>query len=152
MRLAILIVGLQNSGKTSTIKHLISAYNGRTLKIMKAGWKDIFLNPLLKSVRLNFYCIPASPTETKIKLSVRCATWFPEVLIIAEQTGGANYADTISFLTTNHYHVHRYDILATGGPADWERFNVGNMTVKLDNRANQIVADIKNFLKTNGIV
>jgi GTPase SAR1 family protein len=152
MRLAILIVGLQNSGKTSTIKHLISAYNGRTLKIMKAGWKDIFLNPLLKSLRLNFYCIPASPTETKIKLSERCATWFPEVLVIAEQAGGANYADTISFLTTNHYHVLRYDILNTNGASDWERFNVSNMSSKLGNRADEIVNDIKQFLKTSGII
>jgi GTPase SAR1 family protein len=41
MRLAILIIGPQNSGKTSTIKHLIKLYNGKTLTIMKAGWNEI---------------------------------------------------------------------------------------------------------------
>jgi hypothetical protein len=152
MRLAILIVGIQNSGKTSTIRHLISLYNGRALKVMRASWKDVFLNPLFKSLRLNFYCIPASPTETNFKLSLRCASWFPEVLIVAEQAGGANYADTINFLATNHYHVLRYDILNTNGASDWERFNASNMTSKLDNRANEIVNDIKKFLKTSGII
>lgn len=152
MRLAILIVGAQNSGKTTTIKHLIRSYNGRTLKVMKAGWKDIFLNPLFKSLKLNFYCIPASPTETDFKLSLRCANWFPEVMVIAEQTSGANYADTINFLITNGYTILRYDIINSNGTLDWERFNSSDMNLKLDNRANQIVVEIKNFLKSNGII
>ncbi|MGV3459065.1 MAG: hypothetical protein ACO1N9_01295 [Flavobacterium sp.] len=103
MRLAILIVGDQNSGKTSTIKHIVELFNGRILKIARAGWKSIFLNSLLGSLKLIFYCIPASPTETKIKLSARFATWtsLPEVLVIAEQTSGTNYTDTINFLAIN---------------------------------------------------
>jgi hypothetical protein len=154
MRLAILIVGEQNSGKTSTIKHLIELYNGRILKNARASWKSIFLNSLLGSLKLIFYCIPASPTETKIKLSARFATWtfLPEVLVIAEQSGGTNYPDTINFLALNGYNVLRYDILKTSGPADWERFNSGNVKTKLDNRANEIVDDIKNFIKSNGII
>lgn len=154
MRLAILIVGLQNSGKTSTIRHLISLYNGRSLKIMKAGWKDIFLNSIFKSLRLDFYCIPASPSETKVELSTRFAkwAWLPETLIVAEQAGGIHYASTINFLNSNGYHILRYDILNSNGPADWERFNKGNMAGKLDNRANQIVSDIKQFLKVHGVI
>ncbi|HEX8561861.1 MAG TPA: hypothetical protein VF676_02670 [Flavobacterium sp.] len=152
MRLAILIIGAQNSGKTSTIKHLISVYNGRKLKVMKAGWKDIFLNPVLKSMRLNFFCVPASPTETGIKLSTRFLTMLPEVLVVAEQDGGANYPDTMSFLATSSYSILRYDIQKTNGSLDWERFDTKTMTSKLDNRTDEIVTDIKTFLKTNGIV
>jgi len=154
MRLAILIVGLQNSGKTSTIRHLIRVYNGKSLKIMKAGWKDIFLNPIFKLLKLIFYCIPASPSETDNKLSDRFSTWtwLPETLVVAEQTGGRHYVDTINFLSTNGYHVLRYDILATNGATDWERFTPSNMSSKLDNRANEIVNDIKLFFKTSGII
>jgi len=154
MRLAILVIGLQDSGKTSTIKHLISLYNGRSLKVMRAGWKDIFLNSIFKSLRVHFYCIPASPSETDMELTTRFAewTWLPETLVIAEQAGGRHYTSTINFLTANGYHILRYDILATSGTSDWERFNTGNMTAKLGGRANQIVADIKGFLRINGII
>lgn len=154
MRLAILIVGDQNSGKTSTVKHLIAQYNGKILKIARASWKSIFLNSILGSLKLIFYCIPASPTETKIKLSTRFSTWtsLPEVLVIAEQTSGTNYPDTISYLAANGYHVLRYDLLNTNGSANWERFNMSNMNTKLDNRANEIVSDIKSFIRSNGII
>lgn len=152
MRLAILIVGVQNGGKTTTIKHLISAYNGRTLKVMRAGWKNIFLNPLLKSMRLNFFCVPASPTETKVKLSTRFVTNPPDILVVAEQIGGANFPDTINFLAIHGYHVLRYDILTTSGITVWERSTAANRIAKLDNRVNQIVGDIKLFLKTSGII
>ncbi len=152
MKLAILIIGVQNGGKITTIKHLISVYNGKSLKIMKAGWNDIFLNPIFKSLRLNFYCVPASPTETNKKLSDRFVTTFPQVLIVAEQLGGVHYPDTINFLAVNGYHVLTYNIAMTGGASDWERFTPSNRVAKLDNRVNQIVGDIKQFLKTSGII
>ena len=73
-------------------------------------------------------------------------------MVIAEQTSGANYADTINFLITNGYTILRYDIINSNGTLDWERFNSSDMNLKLDNRANQIVVEIKNFLKSNGII
>lgn len=106
MKLAILILGERNSGKTSIIKNVITLCNGKSLKIMKAGWNDIFLNTIYKSLRIHFFCVPASPSETNKKLSVRFASFVPDTLIVAEQLGGINYADTMSFLTTNGYIIY----------------------------------------------
>lgn len=154
MRLAILIVGLQNSGKTSTIRHLVNTYCDKHLIVMRAGWQYLFLNPLFKALILNAYCVPASPTETGIDLSDRFKDWdiIPQVLIVAEQPGTGKYLNTIAYLNANGYTILQYDILDTHGSLDWERFNASNEILKLDNRANQIVGDIKNFLRTNGIV
>lgn len=152
MRLAVLIIGSQNSGKTSTIKFLINTYASKSLKVMRAGWKSIFLSKILKALRINFYCVPASPTETKIKLSVRFLTMIPEFLIVAEQVGGNNYSDTMSFLNSNGYTVLRYDISNADGASDWERYDKNSEELKLQNRANQIISDIKNFIKANGII
>ena len=88
MKLAILILGVQNSGKTSTIKHLINTHSTKTLSIMRAGWNIIYFNSSFMSLRLNFFCVPASPTETNKKLSFRFTTPLPTVLIVAEQSGG----------------------------------------------------------------
>src|SRR5262245_17929263 len=141
MKLAVLIVGEQNSGKTSTIKYLINTYDHKSLSIMKAGWQSIFLNSIFKSLKLNFFCVPASPTETGIDLSERFKDWgwIPEVIIVAEQLNGSKYSNTIDFLKVNNYHVIRFDIDNKGGVQDWQRFDKTNEVLKLKNRANQII-------------
>lgn len=154
MKLAIIIVGVQNSGKTSTIRHLINKYCDKSLSVMRAGWQYPFLNSSFKSLRLNVYCIPASPTETNIELKDRFKDWdyIPQVLIVAEQSVPSKYPSTISYLTGNGYTIMQYDILNSIGTMDWERFNSKDEIIKLDNRANQIINDIKTFIKTNGII
>lgn len=93
MKLAILIVGKQNSGKTSTIKHLINKHCDRSLSVMRAGWQYPFLNSTFKSLRINVFCIPASPTETGIELKDRFKDWdyIPQVVIVAEQSVSVMY-------------------------------------------------------------
>lgn len=152
MRLAILIIGQQDSGKTTTIKHLVNSYSDKSLKVMRAGWQYIFLNSIFKYLQLNFFCVPASPTETKIKLSDRFSESIPEVLIVAEQLNGFNYQNTINFLNANRYNIITYNLSNVNGTSDWDRFDAKNKTIKLDNRVNQIISDIKLFIRANGII
>lgn len=152
MKLAILIIGEQNSGKTSTIKHLVNTWGDKSLIVMKAGWQSVFLNSTFKYLKLIFFCVPASPTETNKPLSIRFSEFIPEVLIVAEQLNGSNYQNTNSFLISNNYTVLRYDIDNIIGTLDWQRFDRSNELLKLNNRTNEIINDIKKFITTNQIV
>jgi hypothetical protein len=154
MRLAIVIEGNQGSGKTSTIKELIKLFGFKNLKQMKAGWQQIFLNRIFKSLRIIFYCIPASPSETDLPLSKRFENWenLPEMIILAEQTGGKHSANTMTFLTANHYQIKIFTILNSSGTNHWEKFNNSTKDVKLSKRSDDIIEFIKNFIKTNSII
>lgn len=154
MRLAIIIEGTQNSGKTSTIKELIKLFGFKSLKQMKAGWQQIFLNSIFKSLRIVFYGIPASPSETDIPLSTRFKSWqhLPEVLILAEQIGGQHHANTMAFLAANHYNVQIFTISNSNGINHWERFDNTTKSIKLSKRADEIIDFIKKFIKANSII
>lgn len=154
MRLAIIIEGTQNSGKTSTIKELIKLFGFKNLKQMKAGWQQIFLSSIFKSLRIFFYCIPASPSETDIPLSERFEEWqhLPEMLILAEQTGGQHHVSTMAFLTANHYNIKIFPISNSNGINHWERFDNSTKNSKLSGRADDITSFINSFIKTNSIV
>lgn len=152
MKLAIVIEGAQNSGKTSTIKGLVNLFTDKRLKQMKRGWQHIFLNPIFKSLRLICYCIPASPSETGIKIGKLLNGLCPEVLIVAEQPSGVNYVDTLAYLKTNGYLVKSFSISNKVGLLDWERFDSTSKKTKLNNRANEVVQEIRDFIKSRGIV
>ena len=154
MRLAIIIEGSQRSGKTSTIKELIRLFGFKNLKQMKAGWQQIYLNPIFKSLRLIFYCIPASPSETDFPLTERFEDWknLPEVLVIAEQIGGKHAANTMAFLATNHYHITTFTILNSNGSHHWEKFTNTSKNSKLSKRCDDIIDFIKTYIKTNSII
>lgn len=154
MKLAIIIEGDQRSGKTSTIKELIRLFGYKNLKQMKAGWQQIYLNPIFKSLRLIFYCIPASPSETDFPLTQRFKDWksLPEVIIIAEQIGGKHTASTIAFLNANHYNIKTFTILNSNGTHHWEKFTATSKNSKLSKRCDDIIDFIKTYIKTNSII
>lgn len=85
MRLAILILGKQNSGKRSTIKALIRQQTEKPIRQLKSGRQRLFLNKQFQSLNLDVYCISALPSEKNKKLKDRFAHWKPETLIVAEQ-------------------------------------------------------------------
>jgi len=152
MKLAIVIEGEQNSGKTSTIRAMINLFTGRKLVQMKRGWQQIFLNPTFKSLKLNCYCIPASPSETGIKIGDRLKGFTPRILIVAEQPSGQYFSDTYNFLNANGYSIETFSIHNTIGRSTWERFDVSSQSAKMKARADEILNSIKLFLKTNSIV
>lgn len=91
MKLAIIIEGFQNSGKTSTILHFVNQYQTRTLKQVRAGWQNLFINgSVFSTLKINPYIISSSPSESGIQLSKRFQNWtgLPDILILAEQLNG----------------------------------------------------------------
>lgn len=38
------------------------------------------------------------------------------------------------------------------GSLDWDRFDASTRTIKLDNRANEIISDIKDFIRVHRII
>jgi GTPase SAR1 family protein len=152
MKLAIVIEGDPNSGKTSTIRSLINSYGGKRIRMMRIGWQRLYLNPIFKYLKLDIYCIPSSPSETGIKLIDRFKDWMPEVLIIALQPNGKNYLNSQSFLKNNSYFVLTYSILNQNGILDWERFDNNNKSIKLGGRSNEIINDIRLFINNHKLV
>lgn len=155
MKLAIIIEGVQNSGKTSTILHFVNQYQNRTLKQVRAGWQNLFINAsVFSTLKINPYIISSSPSESGIQLSQRFQNWkgLPDVLILAEQLNGKHQLSTESFLTSNSYNIVKHHINNITGSSDWERFQSSNKSFKLTNRSNEIMLDIRNFIKLNNII
>jgi len=152
MKLAIIIEGSNNSGKTSTIKHLVNNYSNRSLNRIKAGWQRIFLNPNFPNLKIDVYCIPSSPSESDNPLSNRFSQWLPDVILVAEQPNGKHYNSTYTFLQSNGFQIITRSINNIDGSGDWERFDVNSSKLKLDNRAEDIINDTIQLLKTNKII
>jgi|SRR5690606_19064030 len=154
MKLAIVIEGYQNSGKTSTILHFTNQFQNKTLKVMRSGWQNLFVNPTFPSLRINPFIISSSPSESHKPLSHRFANWqpLPDLLILAEQTGGGQQANSMSFLTTNGYSIITFTINNVSGNSLWERFDANSKSAKLNNRAIAIMDSIKSHIITNRII
>ncbi|WP_029298729.1 hypothetical protein [Chryseobacterium hispalense] len=155
MKLAIIIEGVQNSGKTSTILHFVNQYQNRTLKQLRAGWQNLFINAsVFSTLRIIPYIISSSPSESGVELGQRFQNYkgLPDILILAEQLNGKHQLDTEAFLINNGYNIIKHQINNINGSSDWERFDKSNKLVKLTNRSNEIMLDITSFIKNNNII
>lgn len=153
MKLAIVIEGDQNSGKTSTIKHLINTYGNKSISQLKRGWQQVYLNSSFQYLKLDFYCVPASPSETGFELHKRFNNnWIPEIIVVALQPSGKHYSNSNNFLSSNNYSILTYRINNSEGNSDWDRFDENSMNNKLTNRSNQIVKDIRQFINSNSLI
>lgn len=152
MKLAIVIEGSQNSGKTSTIKHLISQQRGWAVRNMKKGFQAIFLDKNFKALKLHLYCLPASPSETGKTIGGLLPTRRPSAIIVAEQPGGKQYTNTFKFLEENDYTILKYSISEDKNNYPWSKFDNADKDEKLEKRTQQIVCDIKYFIRTNNII
>lgn len=154
MKLAILIEGDRDSGKSSTIKEFINIFGNKNIKQMKRGWQRIYLNPDFKNLKLHVYCVPASPSETNITLSQRFNSWtyLPNVLIVAVQPNGQHCQNTKDYLHNHNYNILPFPITNVDGIEDWKRFDNKSKQNKLTNRAGDINQKIRQFIKGNNIV
>lgn len=76
----------------------------------------------------------------------------PKVVFIAEQVNGKNAPDTMSFLTTNGYHILQHNLSNQNGTGIWDRFSASDKQSKLDARADEIISDIRAFISSNSII
>lgn len=146
-KIAILIIGTQNSGKTSTIKYFDKKFdeNEREKKQCRSGWRNLQLfKEELGALFLLIFFVPSSPTESNKPLSKRFINFLPEVLLIAEQLNGSKYNNTIKFLEENGYEIVEFYISEDNKEEHWKRWN---SIIEYDRKLNKRSEDIKNVLK-----
>lgn len=152
MRLAILIWGIPDSGKTSTFKAIVQHYSGKKVPSrMRRGWQRFYLNPKFTHLNLDAYLLPASPTESNEDISTMLKGKTPDVLFLAEQINGSQVTETLRFLKPNYY-ILEYTLTNQNGNGIWDRFDSLNKQAKLKARADEIIEDVRAFISTNGII
>jgi hypothetical protein len=148
-RKAVVILGVQNSGKTTTIKRFDNNYH-KPKSNCKKGWRlyeRLFL-PVLEHLCLHLYIVPYSPTERGQSLKDLLEGNLPEFLLIAEQHLGSRYGETIDFLTLNDYDVSEFLIQRTIKNSDnWTAWDKSSKDLKLNNRAIEIKNAFLNFIR-----
>ncbi|WP_307996623.1 hypothetical protein [uncultured Bacteroides sp.] len=148
MKLAIVIEGEQNSGKTSTIKYLLNYQQARLW--MK---NHIILSNNFNSINVFAEAISSSPTERKEYLPVTLGNSTPDFLIIAEQKGGAFLSSTYAYLNTNSYYIITFKLTNIVGANIWDRWTSPLDEVsRLQARKDEIIKAIINFIKVNNII
>lgn len=154
MKLAILIEGPQNSGKTSSIRKFINIFCDKSNRQMRIGWQRVSLNQSFPNLKMDTYCIPSSPSETNVTLSARFKNWnhIPDILILAVQPNGQHHNNSYNYLRTNNYHILSFTISNVKGVGDWERFDQNTKQNKLTKRANDINKEIRHFIKNFNII
>lgn len=150
-RLAILIKGYRNVGKTSTIRHydMIHHKSGKTN--CKRGIRYIRPFENFKNIIIQLYILPASPTESNcpLKKYIEDLDESPDFILMAEQLNGKEYQNTTDFLRENNYEIKEFDINKNGGSV-WGKWEADKPDEKkLDERVNQINNYITDFIKLN---
>lgn len=153
-RLAIVLVGVRNTGKTSTLREYCEYYGNATLgPRFRKGWRWNIAPfwPSFPLVKTPAYFVQSSPTESNIPLadSIDPLRWFPELLFVAEQLGGNQYDNTISYLRLNDYHVKEF-VLSNGDGIDiWDRWKTNiDRDTKLFYRREAIADYIRSFIQS----
>jgi AAA+ ATPase superfamily predicted ATPase len=150
MRLAVIILGEPNSGKTSTLKHFINKHSQNNLSVLRRGRQQIQLNSQYFSyLKLHAYFLSASPSERNEPLKSILKGRIPEILFLPEQLSDSQFNNSISFLNQNQFTVLTFQINNQVGPSDWEKFNATTEKQKLDSRAYEILAEIRKFRLNN---
>lgn len=152
-RLAIVIVGVPNAGKTTTLKEFCNTYYRKRVTTFKVGWRfglEIFKGRY-SGVRIDGYFIPASRTERHEYLEEQYEKvgWDPDFIFMAEQLNGSAYSDSIHFLMNNGFQVKEFYLSNIEGDGVWDRWrNDLEMNAKLLQRTEEIADYVRSFIKT----
>jgi hypothetical protein len=113
-KLAIVIVGIRNAGKTTTLRHFCNAYHNKTVhKRFRRSWKYGLMpfRDKTDAIKIDGYFLTSSPSEVRIPLQTTINKGFrPDFLFMAEQYNSDYYADSIRCLWNNGYHVKEFFI------------------------------------------
>lgn len=148
--LAIIVVGHQNSGKTTTLKHFHNTYNHREVETFKQGWREkISLFSAIWSVHIVGYFLPSSRTEKQQSLEsiYKDLAWYPNFLFMAEQLEGVEYQNTINFLRANDYHIKEFVLSNENQDPIWHYYDKQNEDVILKHRTEQIADYVREFIR-----
>jgi len=151
-KLAILLVGAQNTGKTSTLREYCEYYENIPLgSRFRKGWRWRIapFRPKYEAVKIVTYFVQSSPTESNKPLSesIDPLEWFPDLLFVSEQLGGLQYENTITYLRANDYHIHEFVLSNADGIGVWDRWTtVADRDTKLLYRREEIADYVRGFI------
>jgi|GEM_PF-1755641 len=151
-KLAILLVGAPNTGKTSTLKEYCEYYeNVKFVARFRMGWRWNIMpfKPQYEGLKMPMFFVPSSPTESNrpLKNTIDPLKWFPDLLIVAEQLNGHQYANTIDYLRANEYQIKEFILSNTNGINIWDRWvNSVDKDTKLLYRREAIADYIRAFI------
>ncbi|EDM34431.1 hypothetical protein PBAL39_19110 [Pedobacter sp. BAL39] len=150
-RLAILIVGNPNSGKTTTLKHFCNEYNKpHTVSTFKQGWR-YSITPFADKyfgVKIVAYFLPSSRTERAMPLkeTFDSLDWWPDFLFMAEQLNGAEYANTIKTLREKDYHIKEFVLDNNNPDTIWNYYDPADESLFLQYRKEAIAEYVRQFI------
>ena len=106
-RIAVIIWGFRNSGKTTTIRHLV----GVSKRLCNCNFK--ILN--IQNTEIEVFVEGQSPSEKDQTLEELIHVYYkkdglPNNIIVAEQINGKNAGSTINFLIKNQYKINFFVI------------------------------------------
>lgn len=152
-KLAIIIIGEQNSGKTTSLRSY-SDYYHKPVSTLKKGfrWDIAPFRPKFEAIKIWAYLIPSSPTESNTPLSTTIdpLDWYPDLILMPEQVNGKEYSNSLHYLMVNEYHIREYHISKNIGDGIWDRWKDGDkfrMEAKLLQRREEIADYIRLYLK-----
>lgn len=150
-KLAVLIVGEPNSGKTTTLKFFHNSYNANEVDSLRQGWRYNFMpfKPNYCSIKIWPYFIPASRSEKRISLehTIEKLDWYPDFIFMAEQLDGAEYQNTISYLRENEYIIKEFILSKSNPDSIWHYFPPKEEKIILTQRTEQIAEYVREFIR-----
>ncbi|SEA76733.1 P-loop NTPase family protein [Pedobacter hartonius] len=150
--LAIIILGDQNVGKTTTIRRFLDIYHThKKVTVLKKGMRYGLspFTPNFDMVKIDAYILPSSPTESGIALSdsIKVIGWNPHLILMAEQDRGKEYANSINFLRNENYHIKEFHVKNIEELQIWSRWKYSaEMNTKLHYRVEEIAEYIRGFI------
>lgn len=152
-RLALVVEGAPNSGKTTTLHAFVKQYSESGPR-PKAGWKPLWLNPRFNALQVWFYRIYSSASECNRSLEERLpqVDWLPGCIMIALQPDGDRAAETIQFLQENNFRIERFPLSNMEGNNLWDRFNENNRAERLQARAEEMMRRTCNFIRDYNLI
>jgi len=129
-KLAVLIVGEPDSGKSTTIRYFeqVNDENHKEKEICRIGWRHLqFFLGKLDALSCIVYFVPSSPTESHKSLEKKLKEHYfvvdtPEMMIIAEQLNGEEYESTKEFLRKMDYKIIEFTIDNRNTGTTWSRW------------------------------
>jgi GTPase SAR1 family protein len=149
-KLAIIIVGKPNSGKTTTLKHYCNTYNYQEVTTFKQGWRHgiVPFKEKYFGIKIIAYFLPSSRTEKAEPLEsiFKNLDWEPDFLFMAEQLNGSEYEKTIRFLREKNYQIKEYVLDENNSDSIWHFYNEVDEKLFQNHRTEQIADYVRQFI------
>jgi len=148
--LAIIIVGKQNSGKTTTLLDFCNTYDYKSVSIFRQGWR-YGITPFKDNyhgVKIVSYFLPSSRSEREksLKDTFSELEWLPDFLFMTEQKDGAEYERTIRFLRQEKYHIKEFLLGEDNPDLIWRRYESKDAKLYLEHRTEAIADYVRSFI------